>query len=736
MAEPAPRLFLPANNLRDFLAILWRRRMLIVAVVALVVAVGAVYVGNLTSYYTATATVIVEDNTARVVDLKQVVQGRRRNTFELRGELEVLRSRSLAQRVVEKIGLEKNAYFNASLRPPAPFLDTLNPIDLARKVYRMAFPQPRVEPANEEARARRVRRGVVDVLLESLSIKQVTAAPVIHISITTPDPSLSAHVANTLAESYVIGQLEAKFETTRQATQWLSERLDGLRQKVLDSERAVAEFKASNELVAGRGATLTEQKLSELNSQYIMAQTSRAEAQASYDQARRVIKDGNSLDAAQTLGSRLIDTLLVEEAGLQRQVAELDERYGVRHPKMIKARSELKDIRGKIRAEVRKVVTALGNKLEVARSRERSLRQALEGARGEAAEQGTASVTLRELERQAETDRLLYENFLGRFKETRQQQDIQQADARILSEAVPPSVPSRPHKALIIVLMFFSALGGAVAVVMVAEGLDVGIRGADQVERLTGLDVLTMVPAVRVGRKERIDRYVLDKPESVAAEAVRNLYTSLRLTRLGGGVHRVCVTSTLSGEGKSTLSVWLGRIAASQGRRVLLLDCDLRRAQVHRILGVANDKNLADLLLDDATLEEVRHVDEETGLHFIPGKELKGNSLYTLTSGAFSDLLQRLESEYDLVILDAPPVLAVSDTKVLAKMADSCVYLVRWDSTDRKAMVTGLRALEAVDAKVLGIAVTRVDIRRHTSYAYGDYGHYYGRYSGYYSDKS
>lgn len=716
---------------------LWRRRILIVGLVLIITAIGAVYIGNITPQYTATATVMLESRSARVIKAQSSVETKRLSGLVMRGEIEVLRSRSLASRVVEDMALQENHNFNPKLRPPAPFFNTLNPIALAKKVYHRVVPPVEPEITDPELERREIHRQAVDSLISRLTIKQPLRTPVLKISVTTDDPALSANVANHVAKAYVLSQLEAKFEATRQATEWLSTRLDGLRQKVLDSENAVAAFRAEHKLMSGRGAKLTEEKLSELNTQYILAKTARAEAQARYNHVRSLKNNKGKLDtAAQALESKLLERLLAQEADLQRKFAELDERYGERHPKIINVRSELADIRSKIEREVSKIGAVLRNQLEVARSRENALRGALDEATGEAASEGSVNVTLRQLERESEANRLLYENFLARFKETSQQQDIQQADARILSEAVTPGAPSKPRKTLLLTMTFLGSLGFALFVAMLLEQIDVGLRSAEQIETLTGLPVLAMISAVKPKDGAALHRYVLDEPVSAATEAVRNLYTSLRT---GNGDHpprTVCLTSTLSNEGKSTLSIWLARIAAMHGRKVILLDCDLRRAQMHTTLGINNDNSLAELLVGDRTFEECVQVDDASDAHFLPGKVLHANALNLLTSDAFSELIEQLKKDYDLVLLDAPPVLAVSDARVLSGLADTCLYLMRWNHTDRKALRSGLNQLRGADANLLGIAVTQVDTRKHQRYGYGDMGHYYGRYKGYYHDQA
>ncbi|GAB6041430.1 GumC family protein [Endothiovibrio diazotrophicus] len=723
------RFIAQTSDVRETLEILWRRRALILSLVIIAMTVATIMVNRMTPLYTATVKVMLDTRSQRVVNIQDVMGGLRMNRSTFLGEVEVIRSRKLAQRVIDKLELSKSDQFN----PELVVAFSLNPVHWVRQAYRALFP-PEVAPASDEEKAQRLRNRIVNRFLGSLSVRPVSLSPVIQISYTSTNPALSASIANALAEAYVESQLEAKFDATRRATMWLNQRLEGLRQKVHDSENAAEQYRSQHGLATGKGSTLTDEKLSDLNARYIIAQSERAEAQARYLQVKRLLdKHGTLETTSDVLQSPVIQRLVEQEALLNRKIAELSSRYGERHPTMIDARSELHDLQGKIRTEISKVASALKSELEVAQSRANALRQALDKTEVQSASEGSATVILRELEREAEANRLIYETFLSRFKETSQQQDIQQADARIISEAVPPGGPSAPRKGLILTVVLVSAIALAIATALFLEVMDVGLKSAEQVETLTGLPVLTMVPKIPGKHSiEQMGRYVLDQPLSTASEAVRNLYTSLRLANPDAPIRRISFTSAVASEGKSTLCLWLAYTAAAQGRKVILIDCDLRRPKLHRMLGVDNRLGIADVIAGSCTLDECIQVDEESGIHAITGKEIHGNALEVLGSDAYRKLIGELERRYDMVLLDAPPILAVSDARVLARLVDTTIYLVRWNSTDKMAVATALKQFEVTGGEMLGVVISQVDTRKHSRYGYGDYGHYYGHYSGYY----
>ncbi len=718
-----------AGNLRDTLEILWRRRLLIVAVVSVVMALASVSVYRMTPQYTATAKVMLDSRTPRVVNLQDVVGGLRLNRVTFLGEVEVIRSRRLAMAVIEQLRLQDSSFFQDQQSHRV----SLNPVNWMRKLYNRLFPAPVIEldPETEELRE---KERLINRFLGGLSVRLVSMSPVIEISYRTPDPALSAHIANTVAEVYVTSQLEAKFEATRKATIWLNDRLENLRLKVRDSEQAVADYRAEYGLIDGSGKTLTEEKMSSLNGKFILAQAQRAELEARYQQVKQMMEAEGGVEATDdVLSSPLVQRLLEQEALLNRKLAELSTRYGHRHPKMIDANSEMTDLKLKIRAEVGKIASALKSELAIVSSRVKTLNEALEKVNLQAATEGAANVRLSELEREAEANRLIYQTFLSRFKETSQQEDIQQADARIISEAARPGGPSAPRKRLILTVVLISAIAASVVLVFFVEVMDVGLKSADQVEHITGLPVLTMVPTIDAKKANQdIGRYVLEHPLSTASESVRNLYTSLRLARPDSPLKKIAVTSSVAGEGKTTLSLWLAQVAVDQGRKVIIIDCDLRRPKLHRAMELDNTNSIADVIAGSCTLEQSIQIDGRSKVHVIPGKEVHGNALEVIGSERYRQVIDELSSLYDMIIFDAPPVLAVSDVRVLSRIVDTTVFLVRWNSTDKMAVVSSLKQFRATGGKVLGMVVSQVDTRKHSRYGYGDYGYYYGRYTDYY----
>jgi len=724
-------------DVQELLRTLWRRRMVIISTTFLLTALIALVTLQLQPRYTATANVMLETRQSNVVDIESVVSGMSAEMATVLSEVEVIRSTSLIRRVVEKLNLVRDPEFNGALVEESWLSSLLNletyfDRDLLVSIgLRKVEIQLSQQEADEETLAK-----VVEAVRSRLEVSPVRRSLVIQISFTSTNSKKAALIANTVADNYIVDQLEAKFDATRRASSWLNDRIAGLRDKVQKAEAAVETYRIALSGRIGGSSELTTQQISELNSQLILARAKRAEANARLRQVEDLMAtSGDLASAAEVLNSPLIHRLRDQEAQLLRKVSELESRYGERHPRMIKAKAELADLRESIEREVRKIAQSLRNEMVVARAREDTLRQNLSQLEGKQGVQNQASIKLNELEREAQASRLLYENFLNRFKETSEQQNLQQADARVISKADVPIEASFPKKKLIISVALIGSLFLSVVLVFLLEKLDNTFRSSDQLELYTGYPAIGMIPLVTgtLLNRKIVGRYPVEKPASTIAEAIRTLRTSMLLSDVDNPPKVIGVTSTVPSEGKSTVALWLGQVSAMSGQRVLLVDCDLRRPSVHRSLDLENEKTLVEILAEECSLKEAIQKDVESNMHVIPGKVTQANALDLLSSEHMEKTLTELRKHFDMIVLDCPPVLAVSDAKIVGQLTDKMLYGVRWDSTPRGLVQTGLRAAKEAKLDLAGVVMTQVNVKKHAKYGYGDYGYYYGKYKDYYT---
>lgn len=717
------------------LATFRRRLKLFLALALLVFVVTLVVTLRATPLYTSTASVMIDNRTEQVVDTQAVLSGLPSDLGMVDTEVEILRSRQLAERVVDALNLENDPEFNAALAPPGLRAQVGNAIGA---MFGAATPDA-AQGRLSDIEARRQREGIVDAVRGRLQINRVGLTYVMGVSFTSTSPSKAATIANAFAQNYLLEQLEAKFEATRQANAWLNTRLEDLRGEVIQSEAAVEQYRNANNLLSASGATLTEQEISTYNTQLAGVRAQQAEDEARLSTARAQMARGSSGDdVGEALGSTVVQQLRTRRAEVSGRVADLSSRYGPRHPDMQRAERELADIDSQIQAEIGRIVSNLEARVQVARQRTASMQGSLSGARGTLAANNNAGVRLNELQRNAEASRTLYQGLLDRFKQTSSQEGLEASDARVVSRAIIPGGPSSPNVPLNLLLGLVLAVGAGVAGVVLAEMLDAGMATGEDVEAKLGMPNIGSIPlvsSVADGADRRMPPadYLLEKPLSAFAEAIRALRTSIVFSRVGQAVRLIAVTSTLPGEGKTTTAVCLARSAAQAGQRVVIVDCDLRRRSVNKLFGLEPERGLLEVLNGTASLESTLFLDEPSGAYVLPLTHAKFTPKDVFGSEAMNTLLATLQRNFDLVILDTAPVLAVADTRILAAKADTVVFLTRWRATPRKAITNSLKLLDKAGAHVAGVALVQVDMKSQARYGYGDAGYYYGSYKQYYT---
>jgi polysaccharide biosynthesis transport protein len=724
-------------DLREVYQVLRRRKGIIIGCIAVVTLLTAVAAFQITPRYTAESIVMLDTRKTQVADIQTVLSGINSDAAAIRSEIEVLKSPTLAEKVAKKLNLMADPVFSPPTIVSAPLVVRWGVTDWlpegSLELLGISTTAPPVKSAEVEAQERLDRASLK--VQNGLTVVNDGRSYVLKLRFESESPTLSSSVVDTYADLYLLEQLEAKYAAVRRANEWLNTNLTELRDKVQSSERAVQLFKESNNLTESHGTTVTAQQLTELNSQLIVASGDRAQKEANLREVQNLVKSPSGLgSSSQVLASPLIQRLSEQESELRRKEAELATRYKPAHPAMLNIRAEITDLDRKMTEEVNKIARGLSNDLNVARARETALQSTLRGLQQSTVQQSKSEVQLRELERDAEANRTLYENLLKRFKQTSTQEDIQQADARLIAHAKPPKIPSYPNKAL---LVEFAALGSLLLGIMLAfvvERLDNGFRTSDQIEKQTGLPVLGLVPGIKANRVP-VD-VIVDQPVAAYSEAIRSIRTALRFSDVDNPPKVVMVTSALPAEGKTCFAASLARSVAASGGRALLIDCDLRHPSVGKLFGATGDAagpGLVALFTEGADTSKMVQVDEKSGMHFIPSRGGTSNPQDLLGSAQMSKFLKTMRAQYDVIIIDAPPVLAVSDALVLSHLADATLFLVRWERTPRAVTIGALKSLRTQGGRVAGAVLSRVNVRKHAKYGYGDSAYYYGYYGGYYS---
>jgi capsular exopolysaccharide synthesis family protein len=728
----------------DQIRSVFRRHLSLILTVVVVGTALAVLIGSkLTPKYTATAAVVIDSTDARLLDVIDQARGAPENSM-VETEIELITSSSLIGRVMADLKLFDDLEFrppvaegdrNVTIKLPEPLASVVAflPESWLRAV---GAAEDGLTPAEATDQAN-VAAATVERFMSQLEIEQAGGA-VIDISATSRDAEKAARIANGIAEAYVNAQVERKRRAAGSAASWLADRLTELQHEVEAAEKQAAEFRASNGLFnsggggSTDGGTLNDQKILDLNRQLVALRADKRAHEAKLNRARA--SDPEAL--AEELNSSLIGTLRGEEATLLRQEAELAQTYGPRHPTMINLRAEIAGVRDKIRIEVERGVRSLADDLATLASQEQIIAQDLEELKQENAREGQAKVRLRELERQADANRQLYETFLRRYKEAQEQEQIIAPDARVITVAESPAKAITPGPKVFGLIGFTVSLMFGSLLAFLIDGLDRRVRSGAAIEREFGINVLGVLPLIS-GReaRQRPAQYIAERPFSGFAEAARSIVTSLRMADQGAAASVLMVTSALPEEGKTTLSISLAAGAANAGLKVLLIDLDLRRPTLEeRVAEAPVEGGLIDFLNGTLPRERLIQHEPKSGIDFIAVGPPPHNPLELLQSPKLSRLIEGARREYDQIIIDCAPILAVTDARVATRLADRIILATRWRHTGSDAVGGALRVLLGVRAEIAGCVLTAVNMNQYRLYASGEAASYYKRYRRYYID--
>jgi succinoglycan biosynthesis transport protein ExoP len=741
-AEPAA----PAGDMIDLVGlfrVLWRRKVLIAIFLIVGGAAGYLYGKTLVPTYTAKASVLIDPQQAQIVDLQAALANMTTEPATIPTQVKLLQSRTFLARVMDELKLFDDPEFNAALRTDTGPTFKFSLTEPVRKVMALVPQEWLVslglakEPVNvlESEAPRLAREAAIDTFTRGLEVA-ADGGYLISVSFTSESSGKAAQIANRIAEMYVDDQLRNKLFDSDRQTVWLDERLNALRQEVQLAEEAVEQFKTTNNLVGTQdGSLLNDDELSQINRELISARADLAERQAKLSLVRGLRGRGGALDAiGEVVSSPVIINLRAQETQILREEAELRTLYGERHPKMQQLANEKANIQGKIGGEIARITMVLENDVAVSNARVSTIESQLDAMKTRSTGDRNAEVKLRELERQAETSRSLYEAFLARSKEAREQQEIAEADARLAALASPPLRPSSPGAKLFAAAGMLGSGVLAMLLALLLDRLDRGLRSAREVESSLGLPTLSLVPKLdKLKRGQRPYQYLVDKPLSAYTEAIRGIYMALRLTAAGDRAPRVIlVTSALPEEGKTTVAVSLAAFAARSHKRVLLIDLDVRHPSVSRELGWSVSRGLVEYLTDEASLDEVVQHDLETGMHFLPVRAQATNPTDLLESQRLRALIDLCRERYDYVILDSAPLVSVTDSRLAALLADKTVFVIKWGDTVESAAQDAVQTLRDIGIDVAGAVLTQIDLKKHAQYHYADIGEYYNKTKNYY----
>ncbi|GAA3535692.1 GumC family protein [Zobellella aerophila] len=704
-------------------SLLWRfiscRIWSIISFTLIVAMLAVLLVSNMTRIYRATATLLFENQAANVLSIEQIY-GIEGGDDYLATQFELLKSRALAERVVRNLGLDTHPEFDPR-QQPEPLIDWSA---LLGKLNPIINPDQLEEPSGPSEID--IFDQVVEDFQRRVTVAVVGRTQLIEVSTDMADASTAALAANALADGYIESQLEAKMEMTQTATNWMNERLVSLKNTLSESESRLQAFLEQENLLNLEGiTTVSATELSGISGKLTDARQERNAAESQYNQLMTMQGAGYRRLASvpAVMADPLVAQFKAAEATANAKVQELSRRYGTKHPAMVVAQTELNSARANLKAQVEQVVASIKNSYQLAVASERGLQSSFEQNKEQVQSISRNEFRLRELQREVESNRTLYDTFMTRLKETTATQDLDTVNARVVDRALVPKRAIKPQTLTLVLVASVVALIVAVGVVIILGVLDRTFKGDEEVENNLNLPVLGVVPLVK-GKPSKLTQLFRQDTNPEFSESIRSLRTSLVLASMDRSYKITMVTSSLPGEGKTSISSNLA-MALGQIEKTLLIDADMRRPSIAKIYDLpAGTPGLANLIVGSAGLKDC--ILRRDGLDIITTGTVPPNPQELLSSESFSRVLKQLAAQYERIIIDTAPTLGVSDALLLSRYTNAVIFVVKSDATSIPVAQSGLGKLLQVGAPVKGVVLNQLDVKKATKYGYG--------YSGYYGD--
>lgn len=705
--------------LRDVAAMLRRRSAWLVLFATAGLGAGAVVYANQPRLYRAEAVMALDARRIQGMPIDQVVTPLPQENPVLRTELDRIGSRVMAQRVLTKLANARVDPFAAAGPYAVPTGDEATTADHPSGPPGNATPPPLPDGAGHPEVAAALRE---DRLRAGLKVVNDGRSYTIYISYTAEDPDVAARVANSYAQAYLDYQDDVQMEATRRVSDWLSDRLKVLATRLEQAEQGAERYRASSGLLEIDGVTLAAQRLSALNIELMAARAAHATAEARQKTAARLAADSDGLDSfTEVLGSPIIQQLRASQAQFERRLRVLKDTGVAQSAEIPALTAELEAVRQQIAQEVDHILVSLRNEIDAAARRAASLEEELRLAQANYGASDLARVKLEALVREANADRAVYESLLGRSKQIVDQNGLVDPGVRLISEAIAPSRPFGLRLLPALAMGLIAGLASGLGLILILERLDDRVRSRRAIETAADVPVLATIPILPWRLRSRTSGLWGQMPSAGFVEAIASLQWMLRLSPATRRASTFMITSALPREGKTTIALSLARSMATAGRSVVLVDADLHHQGLARMArsrhpetGVA--RGLDAFLRGDAEIDAILTPDPATPLQIIVGFEPVIDPQVRLGSARMALLIDGLRQRFDVVILDAPPVLTTSDAAQIGSHVDAILFVVRWSSTTCEVVLSALQKLAFCGLDVPALILNRVERRAHRSY--------------------
>ncbi len=705
-------------HLRDYLQVVLRRKWIIIAFLVVTVTIVAIKTFKATPIFKTSVQILIDKENPNVVSFEEVMStGGLESTF-IQTQLKIMESRSLARRVIKSLNLKESPEFKSDEKAKGFSISGLLSSLLKKK-----------DSKNKSLKTDKIDEdsGLVSGYLSRLKAESIINSSLVNISFEGAHPDIIKTIANRHAKEYIEKNLEMRFAASQDAVEWLQKQLFEKKERVEKAENALQLYKEKKKIVSLEDRqNIIVQKLEELNSTLTSARTQRIGLETLYNQTKKYSGDPELIESIpEVMNNPLIQQLKKGHVGLRTEITKLSDKYGEKHPNMMRMMAEAKELESRINSEVNKIIRSIETDYKVAQSREKSLSDALEEQKRVALDLNRKAIAYGTLQREAEGERAMYDILLKRMKETDITGELKTSNIRIVDPAETPIVPIKPKKRLNILLAAVVGLALGVGLAFFLEYIDNTVKSPEDVERYLKTTLLGVLEKVKIPRSEKpvsLDILAHEMPKSTFAEAMRNVRTSIMLSSTDNPKKLLLVTSTQPGEGKTFVASNLAIMIAKTGKKTLLVDADFRKPRVHKVFDVDTLPGLSNHFIGESDLESIIKPTIVSNLSIVTCGLIPPNPSEMLGSHGMELFCKSVKERFDTVIFDTPPAITVTDAVVLSNIVNGVIYVIKSGEVTKDMVKRSILQLSGKKSEMLGVVMNSVDVSR------GSYYHYYSRY--------
>ncbi len=721
-------------HLKDYLRVVLKRKWIISTCTVIVLMLAVLSSMNKEPYYRASVRLSIQRQNANVVLFPNMAFPFYDPDY-YQTQYTILRSRPLAERVIKKLRLQESSEFKASPRRkfnfniPSMVFSLLRKLNPVRLFSTSSSAKGTIKSSN--AKDNGVSPALVNAVIGRLSVSPMKDTKmVVDLSFTGRYPKIIAEIANAVAEEYINMTMEAKIEAAQKMMRKLNEQLEQQKKKVEESEIALQRYKERENIVSlEERQNIVVQRLSQLNALVTGAKTERIAIETRYKELKKLSNQPEMIESLPSiLSNAMIQQLKTDYVNLQRKYSEASKKYGAKHPKMMDLRSQIALMKRKIGLEVKKNVNSLMTEYKVAQSKEATLTEALEKQKKEALELNRKAIEYKILQREAGSNRQMYNVLITKMKEADVSSELKSTNIRIIDPAQIPRSPIGPKRGFNILFAAFIGLGLGMAFAFFLEYIDTSMKTPEDIKRIQ-VPYMGFIPTFHKDNHQEL--IVQEDPKSLISEAYRTLRTGILFSGSKPSPQFIQVTSAGPQEGKTITTANVATVMAQSGSRVLIMDCDMRKPRIHEIFGIPNSRGLSDLLLNGEEGFSFIKKTKVPNLDMIPCGTIPANPSELLGSKRMQRLLTLLGEKYDRIIMDSPPVLAVTDSIVLSRLVEGIILVVGAGASSKNGVTRAVELLREVNARICGAVLNNLNVDKERYYYSRYYYYNYGKYGNY-----